>query len=225
MSRVIPSRFLFRYTFAIPYIALTSDTQTLPLSLGKEHVFPDLSALDHAPSFATLKLAWNETGLGLSLQVTGRQQTLRCDPDSPETSDGLLLWVDTRNTQTIHRAGRFCHAFCCLPTGGGSEGADAVVFARTISQAREDAPPPPPHSLSAQSQLTDDGYQLDAWIGATALHGWEIESEPTTGVAARLGFYWSIHDGEHGNQVLSVPESFPFAHDPSLWSTLELLCP
>ena len=82
-----------------------------------------------------------------------------------------------------------------------------------------------PEALAAHSHVTDDGYQLDAWLGSSALHGWEIDSGSSTGVAARLGFYWSVHDSEQGDQVLSIPDEFPFAHDPSLWATLELLHP
>ena len=213
MNQVVPSRFLFRYVFTVPHVTVKSETTPLPLSL------------DNALSFSTLKLAWNEAGLGLNLQLTGRQQAPRCDPGSPETSDGLFLWIDTRNTQTIHRAGRFCHTFCFLPTGGGPEGSEAVALPRAIGRAREEPPPPPPEALAAHSHVTDDGYQLDAWLGSSALHGWEIDSGSSTGVAARLGFYWSVHDSEQGDQVLSIPDEFPFAHDPSLWATLELLHP
>ena len=62
-----------------------------------------------------------------------------------------------------------------------------------------------------------DGYLLEAWIGAEALSGFEPESNP------RLGFYYCLRDAELGEQFLAVGREFPFAHDPSLWATLELV--
>ena len=44
-----------------------------------------------------------------------RQRTMDC------MSVYANVWIDTRNTQNIHRAGRFCHRFAFLPVGAGGK--------------------------------------------------------------------------------------------------------
>jgi hypothetical protein len=48
------------------------------------------------------------------------------------------------------------------------------------------------------------------------LNGFDPEANPL------LGFYYFLRDAELGEQFLTVGHEFPFPHDPSLWSTLEL---
>ena len=60
------------------------------------------------------------------------------------------------------------------------------------------------------------GYLLEAFIPARVLTGFDPQENP------RLGFYYHVHDAELGDQFLTVGREFPFAEDPSLWSTLEL---
>ncbi|MFP6767225.1 MAG: hypothetical protein VB859_03580 [Planctomycetaceae bacterium] len=221
MSRVVPAAFVFRYAVDVPRLDESPPADALELALGEECLFPDLTDLcdpDRVPSFARLKVAWHESGIALSLVVAGKTRPPRCRRRTPEASDGLFVWIDTRNTQTIHRASRFCHALCFLPSGGGKSEDQPLALARPIARAREDAPPPPKGSLQAASRHTDDGYQLDAWITASALHGWDTDTMNA------IGFYWMVHDSELGDQSL-LAEAFPYAHDPSLWFTLRLVAP
>ena len=67
------------------------------------------------------------------------------------------------------------------------------------------------------SDLHKDGYRLRAWFPADSLVGYDPESY------SRLGFYGVVRDAELGLQPLTVGEEFPFASDPSLWQTLELV--
>ncbi len=221
MSRVIPAAFIFRYAVDVPRLDEPPSAGALDLALGEECLFPDLAELSDRtgpdPSFARLKVAWHESGIALNLAVDGKTQPPRCRRKTPEASDGLFVWIDTRNTQTIHRASRFCHALCFLPSGGGRREDEPLALARPIARAREDGPPPPRGSLRATSRHTADGYQLDAWIAASALHGWDTDTMNA------IGFYWMVHDSELGDQSLALTEDFPYAHDPSLWTTLRLV--
>ncbi len=54
------------------------------------------------------------------------------------------------------------------------------------------------------------------WTPAECLQGYDRDSNPL------LGFYYAVKDAELGEQFLTVGREFPFDHDPSLWSTLEL---
>jgi hypothetical protein len=104
---------------------------------GRPHT---LAALDGRADFADLRLGWNELGLGVQVTVTGKSQPPAGDADRPRTSDGLTLWIDTRDARASHRASRYCHQFHFLPSGGGPD-KDEPAFAQTkINRALQDAP-------------------------------------------------------------------------------------
>lgn len=217
MTAVLPPRFLFRFACSAPradQLPGKSGSRWLEFPAGSE--LPDLSSLEGAPGFAVLRVAWNPGGLGIGVEVRGKSAPPRCDPERATTSDGLHLWIDTRCTQNVHRATRFCHFFCLLPRGSGKDGSRALGVQLLVPRAREDAALCDPGDLRVASEVCSDGYRLDAWLPAGVLHGFDPESQP------RLGFYYAVVDSELGTQVLSVGEDFPYSSDPSLWGVLEL---
>lgn len=214
MSDLLPARFLFRVSLPVSAAPGIPRTGSRLLDLPAGCKLPEFAELDQAPVFAELRLGWNDAGLGISVGVRGKKRAPQANPASLLTSDGLQVWIDTRNTQNIHRASRFCHHFVALPTGG--RGGQAFLQQLPIARAREESPLADPRHLKAASTIRSDGYDLELWLPAAALTGFAPESNP------RLGFYYLVRDGELGDQVLSVGEEFPYAWDPSLWWTLEL---
>jgi hypothetical protein len=174
------------------------------------------SDLEGAKSFADIRAAWSEAGISLAVHVSGKQQTPWCRHDRCEDSDGLQVWIDTRDTHNVHRASRFCHRFVFLPAGGGRKLEDPVAGQLLINRARENPPPVRPGVLQVCSQKRVDGYILQCHIPAAALVGFDPVEHP------RLGFFYCVQDRELGWQTLSVGNEFPFAEDPSVWGTLEL---
>jgi hypothetical protein len=217
MSSLLPHRFLFRYALPVRYERKLPKSGKKLLGLSADFALADFAALDKAEQFGELRLAWNEQGLGISVEVRNKPGCLKCDIRSPETSDGLRVFIDTRNTQNIHRASRYCQQFCLVPTGGGLAGTEPWGVQIPILRAREEAPRANIAEIRLACAVTKTGYVLDAWLPASVLHGYDPEVQP------RLGFYYSLHDAELGDQYLSVGPEFPFAVDPSLWSTLELV--
>jgi hypothetical protein len=174
------------------------------------------SELEGAKSFADVRAAWSDAGISLTVRVAGKQQTPWCRHDRCEDSDGLQVWIDTRDTHNVHRASRFCHRFVFLPLGGGRKLEDPVAGQLLINRARENPPPVRPNLLQALSQKHVDGYTLQCHIPADALVGYDPVEHP------RLGFFYCVQDRELGWQTFSVGNEFPFAEDPSIWGTLEL---
>jgi hypothetical protein len=222
---VVPHRFLFRLSFPVREVE-PADARQPFVDLEKIAPLPDLGGLDAAAPFATLRVGWNEAGLGFRLEVGGKKMPVFVDPGEPSESDGVQLWIDTRNTQSIHRATRFCHHFAFWPIpdnwpkrSGKSAGdgfAPAGAQQLAIALAKDDAPMSRAGMLQAVSRATRGGYELEIWIPAECLQGYDRESNPL------LGFYYAVKDAELGEQFLTVGREFPFDHDPSLWSTLEL---
>lgn len=139
-----------------------------------------------------------------------------CRDNRLEDSDSLQVWIDTRNTQSIHRASRFCHRFIFLPAGGGRQYAEPVADQLLIDRTGKTpgrfvrarykfAPPCGPTVITCRHSCR------------LALTGYEPDEHP------RLGFTYRLFDREFGEQTFSALSDFPFASDPSLWATLELV--
>jgi hypothetical protein len=215
MPSLLPHRFLFRYALPVRYDRKLPKPGKKLLGLAADFALDDFAELDQAPSFGQLRLAWNERGLGMSVEVKGKKRPLQCDSRSPETSDGLRVFIDTRNTQNIHRASRYCQQFYLLPAGGPDDSGPAGVPV-PIMRAREEAPRVDPAEIRLAADASKTGYLIEAWLPASVLLGYDPEAQP------QLGFYYALRDAELGEQYLTVGPEFPFAVDPSLWSTLEL---
>jgi hypothetical protein len=187
------------------------------LALSPEFELPEFSQLDEGTTFGELRLAWNEGGLAIAVEVTGKRQAPQGSPKVPDTSDGLRVFIDTRDTQNIHRASRYCQQFFFCPVQAGSSVANPWVIQPPILRAREEAPPANIAEVRLAASVVKGGYLLEAWLPASVLNGFDTEAQP------RLGFYYALRDAELGEQFLTVGADFPFAIDPSLWSTLELV--
>ena len=216
---LLPHRFLFRYSFPVRYEQKIPRAGKKMLGLGIEYQLADLAQLDAANVFGKLALAWNERGLGISLAVEGKSDLPIADPLAPESSDGLRLFIDTRDTHNIHRASRYCQQFFIFPAGQGKQRGEPFIVQVPIARAREEAPVADLTGVKLTATHSKTGYRIEAWLPASALYGYDPEAQP------RLGFYYSLRDRELGEQHLGVGQDFPYAIDPSLWSTLELNSP
>lgn len=217
MNTLLPTSFLFRYAIPVKRIAKLPKRGKTLLGLTSECTIPLFNELDDGSAFAEIRAVWNEKGLGFAAHIRGKQHPPVSDVATPSASDGVRIWVDTRDTKTIHRAGRYCHQFHLLPTGGGN-GKDRPVAVQTeIARSREDAPLVASEEIKIAAAQLKSGYSMEVWFSREQLHGFDPEASP------RIGFYFHVHDSELGNQYFSVGEEFPFAADPSLWGTLELV--
>ena len=144
---LIPSRFLFRVAHPCRYVAkVPREDKDRLLDLPEACRVDNFAAMDERRNFADVRLAWNELGLALQVSVAGKDQLPQGDASRPRQSDGVTLWLDTRDARAGHRASRYCHQFHFLPAGGGPE-RDEPAFAQTkINRALQDAPFCPPNA-------------------------------------------------------------------------------
>ena len=213
-SLLSPS-FLFRFSLPCLFAAKLwpeRDQGDLPA----EYRLPSFGELEGRRPFADLRLGWNETGFELQLSVTGKSQEAWCRESRVEDSDGLSVWIDTRDAHNIHRASRFCHRFVFLPFGAGVRGGQPVSILLPINRARELPKPIESRVLRVQSAKRADGYELRAFVPAAAMTGFDPLEHP------KIGFSYAVIDRELGWQTFTVGPEFPFVEDPSLWGTLEL---
>ena len=164
-----------------------------------------------------MRLAWNELGLGLRVEVRGKEKLPQGDAARPRHSDGVSLWVDTRDARASHRASRYCHQFHFLPAAAGTDRDEPAFLQTKLHRALQDAPLAPASAVPFRCERVKRGYRIEAFLPAAVLNGFDPEQNP------RLGFYYAVRDAELGDQVLSVGSEFPYWEDPTLWSVLELV--
>jgi hypothetical protein len=185
--------------------------------LDAKYRLVSFAELERQALWADVRAAWNESGLALAVRVRGKKQPLWCRTTRPEDSDGLHVWIDTRDVHNVHRASRFCHHFLFLPTGGGRRSDQPVVQWLPIHRARAHPQAIPASGLQVRSEQRTDGYLLEAYVPGEALTGFDPAEHP------RLGFTYAVLDRELGEQTFAVPSPMPYQEDPSLWATLELV--
>jgi len=181
-----------------------------------EHRLAALSELAGEEDFAQYYLGWNGRGLYLALDVPKQAQVV-VNRQNPPAGDALEVFVDTRATQTSHRATRFCHHFVMLPAGGGRNRKEAIVRQIPIRRALQRAPLADPEDMAVASELREDGYSLELALRTEALHGYEPEE------GGRMALALVLHDIQRGRRFWGTAEDFPYARDPSTWSLIELV--
>lgn len=187
------------------------------VQLTDKHRLPNFASLEGKPQFAEVRVGWSEAGIALSVLVSGKGQPAWCRDSKIEDSDGVQIWIDTRNTQNIHRAGRFCHRFAFLPAGAGRRLDEPTAALLAINRAKESPREIDPRELRVRGEITRGGYKLEACIPAAGLTGFNPADHPA------LGFTYAVIDRELGWQTFTVGQELPFTDDPSLWGTLDLV--
>jgi len=185
--------------------------------LPEAYRLPSFGALSGGPIFADLRMGWAPEGIGFDLRVAGKRQLPWCRETRLDESDGLHVWLDTRNSPNIHRATQHCHRFLWLPSGGGPRREKPVATMVGIHRARTNPKPASPQSLQIHVAPRHDGYEMSGWIASDALTGYDPLDQ------SQLGFYYLVTDRELGWQAFSLNPELPVAEDPSLWGEAALV--
>ena len=211
MSTLLPQPFWFRVAHSCWRVVDIPHPKGRPLDLGESSRLADLAELAGPPGWLDVRSAWNDGGIGFAFEATG--------PAGPTARTAELaavqLWVDTRDTRTIHRATRFCHRFqvALLPAGGRN--LIASIAAKPIPRAMAD-PKVDAEKVRAWAERTDAGWRLELFFPADALAGFDPEAN------RRLGLAYQVNDAARGEAYSGVGREFPVGEDPSLWATLVL---
>ena len=215
---LVPHRFLFRIAQPCRYVkAMPREDDDRLLELPAECRIDNFAVMDEQRNFADISIAWNELGIGLQVEVHGKERAPQGDVARPRGSDGVTFWIDTRGARGGHRATRYCHQFHFLAAGAGSDHDEPAFVQSKINRALEDAPHVAPAEIALMVQSIRAGYRLEAFLPASALAGYDPEQY------TRIGFFYAVRDDEKGEQLLALSPEFPFWEDPSLWSYLDMV--
>lgn len=222
---LIPNRFLFHIEMECGYREGLDELQELPecFTLPDFEVLEDPQVSDGIFSRKArggkefyVRSAWNERGIAFQFFVSGKSKELWCNPDRPDESDRIELWLDTRNVHDVHRATRYCHRFVCFPTGSGREGDEASVLFQPVSRTKQIPNEIPDGAMKIRSHVQRNCYSVFLYLSASALTGFDTRE------FRHLGIAWALIDRELPMKTLTAGAPFPFMEDPSLWYSLFL---
>jgi hypothetical protein len=128
--------------------------------------------------------------------------------------DSVELFFDTRDVKTSGFNTRFCHHFFFLPEAVDGHQAGEITRFRTedIHELCD------PKELKVKSQLKSNSYQMQIFIPAHCLHGYDSEQFD------RLGFTYRINRPDGPSQHFSVvTDDYQVEQQPSLWSSVRLV--
>src|SRR4051794_24021040 len=98
---LVPHRFLFRMAYPCRYVGdVPREGGDELLDLPPACRIDNFAGMDGRTNFADVRLAWNEGGLALQVEVSGKEEPPVGDRARPRQSDGITLWLDTRDART-----------------------------------------------------------------------------------------------------------------------------
>lgn len=215
MSLGIPNRVFFAYSFPCQYRRKPPVIDGGLRDWGQEFLIPDVGFLEDIPKVADVYMAWNEHGLYFAVDVRKRRP-VRSDVARHWTGDCFQVWLDIRDVKTARRAGRYCHQFNFMPTGGGPDGDRPVVKPTQIDRAKERWTTPPPEAVPLAAQITSRGYTMEIALPADVLNGYDPDEFP------RIGFTYYLSNSEWPSQWWSAGRDLRVYEDPSTWGTAVL---
>lgn len=210
----VPKNLLFQYRIICKKFAGKPKGK---FELSEAYQLPYFGSFENQAHFADVRVGWSEDGIFVSAEVRGKEQSLWCRETQLLDSDGLQIWIDTRDTHNVHRASKFCHWFLLMPSGGGDRNENPMASMLKINRSKDDSPTINRIKIEVKAKITKTGYQLSAFIPGKGLNGWDTVEH------RHIGFSYAVVDRELGWQTLAIGPEMPIMEDPSLWHTLQLV--
>ncbi len=180
--------------------------------LRSKFLLPDTSDWLGEESFASVAIAWSQIGLFVGAFVDKPFEEVIYPRFSQ--GDALELFIDTRDFKKAGFATRFCHRFVVFakPFQG--------ISAHEISHFRaEDSHPLcDPADLQVISDFASKSYQVQVFIPAHCLHGYDSEAFD------RIGFTYRVHRLRGVAQHFAIAaHHFSLEQHPRLWASFKLV--
>ena len=214
MATLLPPTFLVQPVFEVDRLASWPDQADLELFESLTPL-PSLASMDPGKPPLEVRMGWRTEGIAVAVRIGGKVEKPRAEPLHHEQDDRVVVGIDTRDTKSIQRAGRFCHRFHLTPCDEDGE-LDPSLSAALIPRATDDAPLASFAGDAIAAAATEDGYCVLGLLRAAALNGFDPE------FSDRLGLHVEIGDRELGTVPLIGDPKMPNAANPSLWASVRL---
>ena len=101
---LLPQAFWFRPALACPRLDGIPGAKAALLDLPVSATLADFEGLEGRESWSEVRAASNAGGIGFEFRVKGKKGPIVHAPSQPTSfSDGVELWLDTRDTRDVHR--------------------------------------------------------------------------------------------------------------------------
>ncbi|MEN9557544.1 MAG: hypothetical protein RLZZ232_3830 [Planctomycetota bacterium] len=216
MTQIVPNSFLFQFSLQIPRVDAMPGGRGRLLKLPESSTLFVPARLNSEQMPMTVRMAWNQEGLGLEVRLRGKTQRAAGRWADLKHSDLVRVLLDMRPGTNVQRVTDYCVELVVLICDDDADDAATVRFTESGPQR------PGRRALDSgkcrvERHLVADGYDLSLWVPGSQLPGYEQAVE-----AQVLGFYCIVEDTEIGPVPLSVLGDFPATWNPSLWIPLEL---
>lgn len=223
MTTLPPPSAHFRFAYGVPHGEPSTSSST-----GEPFLQPEtpaaivpLKQLDGSGHPLELEVCWNLAGLSLCVPIplaTAQPAAAGRAANSRKFAWTLRLWIDTRCTQSVHRATKYCHLFSIKESPEVDTKGQMLVELLKIEQSRETPPLKGIDGIRAKWIPNPEAAdrKLALWIPADCMYGFAPADSPQLGFHAAL----SLDDGEL--RLLALNQEFPAGSDPSLWQVLNL---
>ena len=155
---LVPHRFLFRVAYPCRHVKkMPHAGERPPARPARPCRIDNFAAMDGQTNFADVRSGLERAGPRLAGGGARQGQAAAGRREPAALSDGVTLWLDTRDARASHRASRYCHQFHFLPAGGGAGTRRAGLGARRRSTApsrmpRSPAPGSVPFRVSSDQE-------------------------------------------------------------------------
>ena len=184
----------------------------IPSKIGEgKFTLPDTTELLGEDEFAEFKMAWNEDGLIVDVQINKPFEDVSY-PDFRK-GDSLELCIDTRDLKTAGFFHKFCHHFLILPQAVGE------IQVQEISKFRtEDSHPLcDPSELSVETKFMAKEFRMQIKISKEALYGFEPQT------CKKIGFTYRLNRPGKDPQHFALSSlMYSIEQHPALWASLNL---
>jgi hypothetical protein len=212
----LPLDAFFRIQIALPRLR---PLPPLDGSLGgwpQSSRLPDLTTLHGQLAFGEVRAGWAPEGLAFAVRADVGH-VVHVDREHPFRSDGIEVWIDTRDSRDARKPTRFCHHFLVLPGGAGLGGRTCAVRELNPGGVKRPEDMADVRRIHAAARPTGQGYALECFLPAEVLVGYTPQEAVSIGLAYRL------RSPVCGLQDLAWGEGFPLWRNPSLWLSARLL--
>ncbi len=211
----VPLDAFFRLQLALPRLQPLPPLDGSLQGWPRAALLPDLSSLHGQGSFGRVLAGWTLDGLAFGVEVDVGHD-LRLDPEHPFRSDGIEVWVDTRDSREARKPTRFCHHFLLLPGGHGPRGRACYVQEMNPGGVKRPEDMADIQRIRAKAEVGRGGYTLEFLLPREVLAGYAPLEATSVALAYRL------RSSVYGVQDLAFGEHFPLWRNPSLWLSARL---
>lgn len=177
-----------------------------------KYKIPSSNFITQEEGFADLYMGWSLEGLAFFADV----KVDEVEAFFPEVirGDSIELFIDTRDVKTSGFNTRFCHHFFFLPEAYEGHSLGEITKFRT-EDAHELCNP---NDLKLSSRVNKNGYQLQIFIPAECLQGYDPKEKD------RFGFSYRVNrKGGPPQHFSALTQEFQIEQQPSLWSSARMV--